>query len=65
MCTLTFLFIYVFSHTRMHVCTRVWYPTEAGVGFSGDGVQVVVSHLIWVLGPKLWPFTRTANILKH
>lgn len=66
MCMLTFLFIYMRVHTIICICAYVCGNSQRLVlGPLEMELQVVVRHLIWVLGPKLWPSSRAANILKH
>lgn len=47
------------------VCTCMQIPQQPEEGvISGVGITVV-SHLIWVLGPELGSFGRTASALNH
>lgn len=58
----------------MHMCACLWYVhRRAGVlrgqqsvlDFSEAGVQIVVSHQVWLLGTELGSSANTVYILNH
>jgi hypothetical protein len=48
-----FLSNFFFQMIFLYVCVCAWVPTK-NLRSSGAGVTVVVSHLTWTLGTKLW-----------
>lgn len=61
---MTLLFIYVCGSVG-HVCTGVFRSHKRALEPSELECQMVVSHLMWVLGTKQWFSTRTVHALKH